>query len=164
MSRPTWIVRAGRGSEHATEFLRRGLVALGAAELGPLSRGIGVDDLVARCRQAFPTKGRHTHRAWAIQLHKFIDEMEVGDRVITFDRANRWYLVGTVASEYQWAPKFIPGMPHVRRVTWTHRAPWTALSVPARNSLRASQALFCVRPQFDEELRAHQHPLAGTPR
>jgi len=148
------------------KFLWRGLVALGAAELGPFSQR-------ARCGQPrrallpnLPKKRRHTHRAWACQLHKLIDAMEVGERVITFDRANGWYLVRTVPSEYQWAPESIPGMSHIRRVSWTHSAPWATLSVPAEQPASQSGALLCPaamrRGTAHSATPTHEHAALGA--
>lgn len=40
---------------------------------------------------------------------RLLSEMKTGDTVVTFDRDRRLYLIGTLSSEYEWAPKLIGG-------------------------------------------------------
>jgi restriction system protein len=155
----TWMVRAGRGSENIEEFLRLGIVAMGDARLGPLLPSQSKADLLRLYAKKYPEEGEGTRATWASQSARFVSEMKSGDNVITYASERRLYFVGTLTSEYEWAPHLIESKPHVRRVTWTGRVSRDALSAAARNSLGAIQSLFKLGPDVASELVEQAVPL-----
>lgn len=158
----TWMVRAGRGSENIEEFLRHGIVAMGDARLGPLSPSQTKADLLRLYAEKYPEEGEGSRATWASQSARFVSEMKSGDGVITYDSERRLYFVGTLTTDYEWAPQLIESKPHMRRVKWTGQVSRDGLSASARNSLGAIQSLFKLGPDVATEL-AELAIALGTP-
>jgi restriction system protein len=156
-----WMVRAGRGSENIEEFLRHGIVALGDDRLGPLPPTLRKDELLRLYAEKYPEEKEGSLAVWASQFMRLLSEIKTGDTVVTFDRDRRLYLIGTVTSEYQWAPKLIADKPHVRRVKWMHQVPCDLLNVTTLNTLGAILTLFKLGSDVAKDLQAHQVPI-GT--
>jgi restriction system protein len=156
-----WMVRAGRGGENVEAFLKYGIVALGDPKLGAIPPSIKKDDLLHLYAERYPDFKEASRASWASQLMRFIGEIQVGDKVVTFDRDRRLYLFGTTTSEYEWAPTLIEENPHVHRVQWTHQVPRDLLSVATRNTLGAILTLFKLGPDVAKDLQEHQIPI-GT--
>ncbi|RKH45609.1 restriction endonuclease [Corallococcus sicarius] len=155
----TWMVRAGRGSENIEEFLRLGIVAMGDARLGKLSPSQTKADLLRLYAEKYPEESEGTRATWASQSARFVSEMKAGDGVITYDSERRLYFVGSLTSDYEWAPQLIESKPHMRRVTWAGRVSRDGLSAAARNSLGAIQSLFKLGPDVVTEMRELTVPL-----
>jgi len=151
-----WMVRAGRGGENVETFLKYGIVALGEPKLGAIPPSIKKDDLLHLYAEKYPEYKDASRASWASQLIRFISELRIGDTVVTFDRGRRFYFLGTITSEYEWAPTLVEENPHVRRVQWTHQVPRDLLTVATRNTLGAIQTLFKLGPDVAKDLRQHQ--------
>lgn len=149
--KPIWMVRAGRGGRDLDVFLEVGVVAMGGEQLGPLTQNMTRDDLLRRYAENHPDR---KNSSFANQLYRFLAEMQAGDRVVTYDREKRSYSMGTIQSEYQWAPGEVDGKPHVRRVEWTHQIPRDALSLSTRNTLGSIMTLFRLNEDAAAELVA----------
>lgn len=158
--KPMWMVRAGRGSRNFDVFIEAGIVAMGAKLLGPLTKQMTRDDLLRRHAEHYPNRG---NSGFAHQLYRFLTEMEVGDWVVTYDRERRLYALGTIRSDYVWAPGEVEGAPHVRRVEWTHRIPRDTLSVATRNTLGSIMTLFRVNEDAAAELVARSEGADPEP-
>lgn len=157
-----WMIRAGRGSDKVDDFLQHGVVAVGGDLLGPLKAGAKKDELLKLYAEKYPDEGEGSRTSWVNQLYRFFSDIKTGEEVVTFDRERRRYLLGTIASDYEWAPKFIEGKPHVRRVRWSHEVSRDPLATATRNSLGAIQTLFKVGPDIAKDLHAHQTPLGAV--
>jgi restriction system protein len=156
------MVRAGIGGENVEEFLRHGLIAFGDTRLGALSPALRKDDLLRLFADKYPEEKEGSRASWASQLMRLLGEMKTGDPVVTFDRDRRLYLLGTIASEYEWAPQLIADKPHIRRVQWTHQVPRDLLTVSTRNSLGSSLTLFKIGPEAAKDLQAKRVPIGAT--
>ena len=156
---PTWMVRAGRGARNIDAFLDAGIVAMGAERLGPLSERMGRSDLLELHARHYPEGST----GFPAQLHRFLTEVRIGDRVVTYDRERRTYLVGTVRSGYEWMPGKAEGAPHVRRVEWTHRVARDALGPATRNTLGSIMTFFRVGEEAVADLERHLVPFDGAP-
>ena len=157
------MVRAGRGSENIEEFLKLGIVAMGDARLGPLSPSQSKADMLRLYAEKYPDEGEGSRATWASQSLRFVSEMKTGDGVVTYDSERRLYFVGTLASEYEWAPQLIETKPHMHRVTWTGQVARDALSAAARNSLGAIQSLFKLGTDVAADLAELAVPLGTSP-
>ncbi len=154
-----WMVRAGRGAEHVEDFLQKSVVALGWSQIGRLPTMPSKSDLVALLAGAYPDEKDGTHGTWAATLLRFVQEISIGDEVLTYDREKRRYVVGKIASNYEWKPDLIDDMPNVRQVKWTHQVARDGLSTGARNTLGAIQTLFKVSEDVSAELVSLQVPI-----
>ncbi len=151
----TWMIRSGQGSEHIEAFLEHGLVAIGWPALGELPAGIKKEEILQRYAEKYP-QDREGRRTGAVgQITRFLSEIQLGDRVVTYDRDRRTYILGEVLSDYEWRPDAIKSLPQARKVKWTHEADRDALGTTTRNTLGAIQTLFKVSGDAAKDLTAH---------
>lgn len=157
-----WMIRAGSGSKNIEQFVEQKVVALGDLKLGALQSTISKEEMLKLYAKHYPDVAEATRATWASQLVRFVTELKIGDDVVTYDREHRRYVLGKVASEYEWLPKLIADMPHARRISWTHEVLRDQLSTPTRNTLGAIQTLFKLGNDAAKELHAHAVPLGAS--
>jgi predicted Mrr-cat superfamily restriction endonuclease len=145
MTRPMWMVRP-RGRQATGDALRASsVVAIGLGrEIGGLPDDADRVMLAERFRSLHPTWRHGRHRGAAAQLWSFVHEIEVGDRVLTYDATERRYFLGTVLSEPRFESAPPVDLPFRRDVDWTHRVERDHLPTPTRNALNILQTLFGV--------------------
>jgi len=154
-----WMVRAGRGGDQVDEFRAKGVVALADELLGPLPQNITKPALLHLYAEKYPEDKEASRAVWASQILRFVTEIQVGDAVLTYDPDQRVYLLGKITSAYEWLPDVVKERPHARRVQWTHEVSRGSVSVTARNTLGAIQALFRIPAEVAEELDALKVPI-----
>lgn len=153
-----WFVRAGRGGVEAERFLDEGVVAIGWRQV-PLVRDL-TDDEVERCFvEAFPSRKLGSVRVWASQVKRFERDLAVGDRVMTYDPAQRLYYVGAIESGVKWVDT--SELPRVRRTTWTAKLSRDVLTAGTRNSLGSIATLFSVTGSTAAEVLRQAVPLSA---
>lgn len=163
-----WMVRAQHGGRLFDEFKERSLAAIGW-QLGDMHSLRTRDDFTREIAARYPEKRPGQVMITATQTHRFVREFKVGDRILTYNPEDRTYLVGTIASEYEYATGLIEGNPHIRRVDWDGVVARDSLSVSARNSLGAISTIFLVPSEAEEEIEAllvgkpDQKSVATTP-
>jgi len=156
------MLRAGRDSEHVDEFIAKNIVALGWSKTGEIPPGTAKEKLLKVLEQKYPDAKPATRMTWAAQLLRFVNELQVGDAVVTYDSNQRTYFLGTVASPPEWSTEFEAGH-HVRRMKWTAQVPRDNLGVATRNTLGAIQTLFKLNSDAWADLEKHQVPLGSVP-
>lgn len=154
-----WMVRAGQGGDRAEDFLSKGVVALGDAELGALPLDITKQALLELYAKKYPEEKEGARAVWASQLVRLVHELQVGDAVITYDPERRVYPLGRITAGYEWLPGLVETKPHARRVAWTHEVPRGSIGVSSRNSLGAIQTLFRIPDEAAKELDSLKVPL-----
>jgi len=118
--------------------------------------GITKEDLLRLYAEKYPEAGENTRASWASQMLRFVTKLKTGDDVVTWDRERRRYVLGKIASKYEWAPKLIAEVPHVRRVNWTGTVARDRLAPPTRNSLGSVLTLFEIPPDAAKDTcRSH---------
>lgn len=132
------------------------MVAIGWHEIGPLN-GLSREEITERVASEWPhwSKGRVVISAG--QLYRFANELAVGDRVLTYDKGRRLYLVGRVTSEYRFDPEPMGAdgeYPNLREVDWQGAVKRDDLSGATRNSLGAISTLFQISPDAAKEVEA----------
>jgi restriction system protein len=154
-----WMVRAGRDSVYAEDFLQHDMVSVGWESLGPIGDNPSKKELEQAYRQTFPRESDGAVTAGVGQIYRFYTEIQPGDAIVTYDRDKRLYYVGEVVSGVAYTTAPIPDMPRVREVRWTRRVSRDRLSVEARNTLGAIQTLFLIKPPVAREIAAKAVPL-----
>ena len=81
-----WMVRAGKGGEKVDEFLQDGVVAFNEPDVGELPPGITKEKLLALYALHSIGQKPGTRASWASQLLRLVNEVKVGDDVVTFDK------------------------------------------------------------------------------
>ena len=92
-------------------------------------------------------------------IYKFRFTLEVDQKVVTYDRQKREYLIGNIVGDYYHDTDEISGAisnyAHLRKVDWLGRVSRDVLSVSSRNSLGSIQTLFSVNEEVSTELLSH---------
>lgn len=119
---PTWMVRGERGRLYDT-FREQSIVAIGwqeiAADVGPSMTRAEITNLY---QQRVPDLAQGAAIAGASQVWRFINEIAVGDRVVTYSPGNRTYLYGAITSNFSYrAETADQGIALVRSVQWEQR-------------------------------------------
>jgi len=141
-TRPMWMVRAEGGALY-DEFKEKSAVAMGL-NIGALDSTVTRADIAARIRAQSPMSKDGHVVAWAGMLHRFRNEVAIGDAVVTYEPSRRVYLLGTISGECRYDDRMFPRDPFVRSVKWRGEAPRDALAVASKNSLGATSTFFRI--------------------
>ena len=152
-ARPVWMIRAGAGAKLIDRFQEESQVAIGWNDLGPINTGVSRQEIAERVAKNWPNYKKGKVSICAGQIYRFLNEIQVGDRVLTYDPGRRVYPLGTVQSE----PTFdssVEELARVRRVTWNAEISRDDLSVPTKNTLGAISTLFLLSDAAANEVLA----------
>lgn len=150
-----WMVRSDGGRLYE-DFRARGLVALGMEPWAAQARkGMNRQVLRDLYRKAEPATGEGRIVSGASQIWRFVNEIAVGDHVVTYSPANRTYLIGTVTGDSLPRPEGSDEeMSLTRPVDWQHEIQRDPLSAPAKNALGSTLTIFEVPPAVASEVMA----------
>lgn len=154
-----WKVNAGRRSALAGEFLERGVVAIGWRDAGDYSKDDSWEAVYRRISGAYPDQTDRQKQVSAGQIWRFLNEIQVGDDVLTYDPSDRSYHLGKITGQPDYRPSDIDLLPVQRSVKWETAVSRDKLSDAAKGKLGAILTLFLVAPSASAELRA----LSGQP-
>ncbi|MGA4073534.1 restriction endonuclease [Ralstonia nicotianae] len=117
-----WMVRSDGGSLYE-EFRERGIAAIGWTNLAPdVKVGMSRKELIDLYLSKEPGIKEKTAIAGASQVWRFMNEIEVGDFVVTYSPANRTYLIGKVTGGCEYRPELMDAeMPLARAVKWQEK-------------------------------------------
>jgi len=136
--RKVWVVRGGNNNEIIDIVESQGIVALGLYIVGDVS-GLKTRD---EFRERNPKSD---------QLFRFVHEMQIGDTVLTPNKATRRALVGRIKGEYRYDPSIADGeYPHVRDVEWQGSISRDDMSPKFRNSMGSTLTVFTIEGYEDE--------------
>lgn len=159
---PVYFVRAMSGRLFPV-FLERGIVALGGlapgADIGDLRRYAGGrETLRARVQAWRPRQGARSVNYTTRVLWLLAHEMQVGDRVLTYDGRGS-YALGEVAGGYRYEPAWDAGPlrhPHARDVVWQEaQIPRAALSPQTRRDLGAHDSVIALSAAAGRNVLEH---------
>jgi restriction system protein len=137
-----WMVRAGEGGYLISDFEKAGCVAIGWNELGDMSVLSDRDELREAIEKAYPGDKESQIRISVGQAYKFRFEIGVGDIVVSYNPADRIYIVGEALGGYKYEPGRVPDFNNIIPVKWLKEIPRDELSVETRNSLGAALSCF----------------------
>ena len=159
-----WMVRSASGGRLADEFVEKGLVAMGSARIGSVQDLPDKKAFLDAHEKLRPDIRGGKRQAAASQLIRFRDEVQRGDRVITYDSGRRIYHVGEITSDYQHQEDVVADFHHYRTVRWQGVVERDVLSTRARNTLGSTLTLFRIPDEVaDEILKAMAGQTAVEP-
>lgn len=161
-AKTTWMVRAGEGGYLVQDFKSGSFVSIGWAQMGDMGELKSRDQFTKTVEKAYPDQRKMQVAVSAGQTYRFVREMKVGDRVLTYDSAQREYLVGTITGEYTYKPSPDHPYPQVRTVVWQGVVKRDQLSVNTRNSLGAIATLFLLPTEAADEIERLLSGSGGT--
>src|SRR5262245_53301039 len=101
------------------DLVEGGFISIGWKELGD-PRAIGPDreQLKLRLAATYPNAKPGAIPVWAGVVARFMDDMQIGDYIISPNKADRTLNVGRIASEYYYDQDSADLHPNRRKVTW----------------------------------------------
>ncbi|MEJ5126244.1 restriction endonuclease [Comamonas sp. MYb21] len=157
-----WMVR-GEGGSLYDAFRERGVVAIGWSQLAPHAQpGVSRKQLISLLQSIEPQAKKGSLISGASQVWRFVNEIQIGDWIISYTPANRLYSIGKVMGSAEHHPEWADqGMALARRVQWEARElPRDSLSGSTKNSLGSISTLFEIAALAVEEVLA---VLKGKP-
>ncbi|WP_260476956.1 restriction endonuclease [Stenotrophomonas sp. 278] len=151
-----WMVR-GDGGNLFDAFRERSVVAIGWHQLAAAAKpGVPRQDLVSRFLSAEPQAKRGTALSGASQVWRFVNEIQVGDWVVSYSPQNRVYLIGKIDGLVEHHPEWdAEGMSLARHVMWQPgELQRDSLGAPSKNSLGSTLTVFQVPNSAAEEVLA----------
>lgn len=163
-----WMVRGEAGALY-DEFREKGVAAVGWRQLAPHAKpGVSRKDLAEIYAKADPGLKPGTLVAGASQVWRFVNEIHIGDHVLTYSPDNRTYLIGKISGPAEYKPEWAEsGLVLSRSVQWNAaELQRDALSLPTRNSLGSTLTVFKVPLAAAKEILAEPKvtaPLTDSP-
>ncbi|MCA0757007.1 restriction endonuclease [Paenibacillus sp. N4] len=156
-----WMVRAGDNNELIPQWQSKQVASIGWAAIGNPRSYQTKEKLVEKAHIVYSDNKPGTRLSWASQVWRFYSEIEVNDKIITYSKETREYLLGTVTRAPEYRPDLIDSYyPNVISVAWDHkRISRDLLSQGAKNSLGGILTVFRVDDWGQELLGL----LAGAP-
>lgn len=144
-----WLVRAGRRGRHASDFVAKNVIAVGWPAVGDLA-GRDRPALLETVRLEY---GEKNASGIVGILHRFANQIAVGDLVLTPDSETRELHGGRVTGEYQHDPDaLLADYPNVRTVQWIKT--FSRDELPKRILYQLGSLLTLSQPSSQESLRA----------
>lgn len=133
-----WLVRGGADGGRERRALGEGLIIMGWAEVGDLSRIGGRPELNDVLQRAYPDKARNIISNWTGQLWLLISEMREGDLVVMPLKTNQGCVaIGRVTGPYTYRMAEPLGFRQTRKAEWIRS---DVLRREIRADLRASMS------------------------
>lgn len=151
-----WMVRAEGGTLYDA-FRERSVAALGWAQLAPYAKpGVTREALLGAYAASNPNLKPGTRLSGASQVWRFVNEVAIGDSVVTYSPQNRTYLLGRVTGAASYHPEWVEeGMPLARPVEWrSTEVLRDRLGDTTRNSLGSTLTVFAVPPAAQADVLA----------
>lgn len=137
-------------NDQSLDLVDGSFVGIGWSELGDL-RALGSDRVALKEHLAgcFPEAKAGAIPVWAGMLYRFVNEIQVGDLVVSPDRPTRTINIGQISSDYYFAGVGVVH-PNRRKVEWLKlNVPRAEFPVSALNEIGGALTLFEVRRHAD---------------
>lgn len=144
-----WVVRSSNG-EFIDTFLSKSIVGLGWC-LETNFSNFDLTEIKKVLLETYPTKEKSIP-TWAGMINNFVNKMNIGDFVITYEPSSRNYYVGKIISDYSYNSKIID-CPQTRKVRWfSEQISRDLLSNDLKNSLGSTLTLFQLKKEQEKEI------------
>lgn len=135
-----WVVRGGDYNELAAQVATKQAVALGWDAVGDVSSIKTRDDLREKMEEAEPGSGTPNSVG---QMYRFVNEIQIGDFILTPERATKQVHISRCTGGYQFDPTIFSGdYPQVRPVNYLRSVARGSFPVTVRNTLGSILTVF----------------------
>jgi restriction system protein len=145
-----YMIRAGTEGKFFEEFQEKNFVAIDWSELGDLNQYKNLDEIKNSLAKKYPEYKKQAIAMIAGQIKRFLD-IKNDDFVITYNKEERYYLIGKIKSDYIYNDEFSEH-PNLRNVAWEGKILRDLLSTNTKNSLGAISTLFEISGDSKDEL------------
>ena len=149
-----WMVRAGQGAGYIEDFIDSNIVAIGWPRLGDLKPGCTREQIIEKLQDLNPNLSKSKNAISAGQVFRYINEIKVGDYVITYDPSRRIYHVGEILDTVKYDESIIKDLPRIRKVKWLGEVLRDTISTSTKNTLGAISTLFMLSDAAKDEIIA----------
>lgn len=118
-----WLYAPGKNAQEWDNFYSKGIMALGWAGLGDLSKYKSKDDVVKTLQDLYKTDGSKKNDATT--TFNFMSEMNIGDIVFVKKGTSKLLGYGIVESEYMFKPNE-SRFKNVRKMQWVKKGIWNS--------------------------------------
>lgn len=140
-----WMVRAGDNNELIPTWLRQQVVSIGWPDLGNPKTVASKEQLLAKADSVYSEEKPQTRNSWVSQVWRFSREIEIGDKIISYSKEKREYIIGSVTDVHYYEDANENPYPNTIKVKWeTKTVERDALSQAAKNSLGSVLTVFRV--------------------
>lgn len=154
MIKRMWMVRSDAGRFY-NDFQESEYVAIGWSDIDEVKPSEAKNNLIARLALINPHSKPGSIQSAASQILRFLNEIKVGDDVVTYEPGLRIYLLGEIIGGPIYDSALFGGeLPRARKVKWRHQIARDSLTSRARNTLGSTLTLFEVSADVADELRA----------
>lgn len=148
-----WMVRAGDSNELIPSWLKQQIVSIGWPDLGDPKTLMSKEQLMTKADSVYSEEKPATRNSWVSQVWRFSREIEVGDKIISYSKEKREYIVGSVKKAHYYDGANDNPYPNTLDVTWESKTiERDELSQAAKNSLGSVLTVFRV-DQWDAEFK-----------
>ena len=141
-----WVVRSNNG-EFIEQFLDDSVVALNWLPDENLTNK-DLQTIKLSLKSCYPGREKSIP-AWASMINNFVNKMNVGDFVLTYDPSSRLYYIGEICGNYDYQ-KNNEDCPHIRKVKWNGKILRDRLSNEIKNSLGSTLTVFQLKNEQEE--------------
>lgn len=139
------MVRAGDNNELIPVWLQQQIVSIGWPDLGNPKSIVTKEQLSSKADLVYPDEKPQTRSSWVSQVWRFSREIEVGDRIVSYSKEKREYIVGVVSEAHFYDVTNDNPYPNTLEVKWeTKTVDRDELSQAAKNSLGSVLTVFRI--------------------
>lgn len=141
-----WMIRAGDNNELIPTWKQEGIASIGWPQFGDPKQYRSKEEMKAKANLVFSEEKPQTRNSWMNQVWRFSREIQVGDRIISYSKEKREYIIGTVAKSHFYDIAIgHPNYPNTIKVIWEAvSVDRDRLTQAAKNSLGSVLTVFRV--------------------
>lgn len=140
------MIRAGDNNELISVWKENNIASIGWPQFGNPKDYKNKKELIAKADEVFDEEKPNSRKSWVNQVWRFSREIQKNDRIVTYIKESREYMVGTVTEPHFYDPTVgNPAYPNTIKVEWEEFTPGRdLLSQPAKNSLGSVLTVFRI--------------------
>lgn len=148
-----WMIRAGDNNELIPIWKEKGIASIGWPQLGDPKDYQSKEEMRTKADNVYRDERPQSRNSWINQVWRFSREVKAGDKVISYSKEKREYIIGTVTEPHFYdKAEGNPNYPNTLRVKWEDSTvERDSLSQAAKNSLGSVLTVFRI-DQWGEEL------------
>jgi restriction system protein len=157
----SWMVRSGEGGYLFDEFKKYSIIAIGWNETSALKKNMSLDKIKELIIKNYSDYKDGQIISSSTQIYKFLSTFEIDDYVITYNRIEREYLIGKIASDYFYSEKTCEYY-HQRKVNWMKTKSRDSLCIETKNTLGSTLTIFTLSDNVMNELLSNDESNENT--
>jgi len=140
-----WMIKNDENNNIISKWFKNNIVSIGFSEIGNPKDYDTKDKLLVRCDEVYSNEAPIFRIRIESQLWKFSREIDIGDQIITYNRADEAYYFATVKNNYVFLPEVSKNSPNIIKVEWNKGSiPSANISKEIKNSLNSPSMVYQI--------------------